>query len=200
MNNEIRENKSVGIKKRITAKRIALIGIFVALSYVVSFLEIPMPIFGASFLKLDFGNIFILLISFLLGPVEGIIVCFLKESLRLIGGTGAGELANFIMTTSFILLPSLAYQKNRNFKTVVWTLSVSIVIATLVSLLVNRIIIFPAFAALMEGTIWGLTVQEAFEAFWPAIAIFNLIKMLLISILTILLYKRLSNTLKRFNF
>lgn len=200
MNNETKVKSNVSFKKRITGKRVALIGIFVALSYVVSFLEIPMPIFGASFLKLDFGNIFILLISFLLGPIEGIIVCFLKESLRLIGGTGAGELANFIMTTSFILLPSIAYQKNRKFKTVVWTLSVSIVIATLVSLLVNRIIIFPAFAVLMGGNIWGLTVEQAFSAFWPAILIFNFIKVVIISIFTILLYKRLSNVLKRFNF
>ena len=70
------------LKRRFTAKRIAFMAVFVALAYAVSFLEIPMPLFGAEFLKLDFGNLFILLISFLLGPVEGVLVCLLKESLR----------------------------------------------------------------------------------------------------------------------
>ena len=41
------------LKKRFSTKRIALMAVFVALSYVVSFLEIPLPLFGASFLKLD---------------------------------------------------------------------------------------------------------------------------------------------------
>ena len=87
------------LKKRFSAKRLALMGIFVALSYVVSFLEIPMPLFGAEFLKLDFGNVFIVLISFLLGPVEGVLVCLLKEGLRCLTSSSmcAGELANFLM-------------------------------------------------------------------------------------------------------
>ena len=70
------------LKNRFSAKRIALMSVFVALSYAVSFLEIPLPLFGAEFLKLDFGNVFIVLISFLLGPMEGVLVCLLKEGLR----------------------------------------------------------------------------------------------------------------------
>ena len=188
------------LKKRVTAKRLALIAVFVALSYAVSFIEIPAPFFGASFLKLDFGNVFILLISFLLGPIEGVTVCLLKESLRLIGGTGAGELANFLVTSAFILLPSIAYQKNKTFKTVIITLIISIFIATGVSLLVNRVIVFPAFALVGGGTIFGMTVTEAFSKFWLGVLAFNFIKTLSISLLTLLLYKRLSNVLKKWKF
>ena len=118
--------KRFSLKERFTSKRIALMGVFVALSDAVSFLEIPLPLFGAEFLKLDFGNVFIVLISFLLGPVEGIIVCFLKESLRLIGSTsaGAGELANFLVTSSYLLLPSVLYQFRKNLKTVIISLKI----------------------------------------------------------------------------
>ena len=186
------------IKEKVTAKRIALIAVFVALSYVVSFLEIPMPLLGATFLKLDFGNVFILLISFLLGPVEGVIVCLLKESLRLIGGTGAGELANFIVTSVFLLLPSITYQYRKNLKTVIWTLSVSCIIASALSLLTNRFIVFPAYALVLGGSIFGMTVAEAFSAFWVAILIFNVIKTVAVALFTMLLYKRLSNFLKKY--
>ena len=185
------------LKTRLSAKRIALMAVFVALSYAVSWLEIPMPLFGASFLKLDFGNVFILLISFLLGPVEGVIVCLLKESLRLIGGTGAGELANFLVTSSYLLLPSILYQYRKSLKTVIFSLSIGCVIATSTALIANRFIVFPAFAAAGDGTIFGLTVQEAFSAFWLGLLLFNVIKTVSVGILTCLLYKRLSKFLKK---
>ena len=191
--------KKERLKKRFNAKRLAFMAVFVALSYAVSFLEIPLPLFGASFLKLDFGNVFIVLISFLLGPLEGVIVCLLKEALRCIGSSSmcAGELANFLMTSSYLLLPSICYQYKRTLKTVLITLSVSCVIATGVALLANRFIIFPTFAVLFGGSIFGMTVKEAFSAFWLAVLLFNLIKTVAVGVVTMLLYKRLSNFLKK---
>lgn len=187
------------LKKRFAAKRLALMGVFVALSYVVSFIEIPLPLFGAEFLKLDFGNVFITLIAFLLGPLEGILVCLLKESLRCIGSSSlcAGELANFIITGSYILLPSIMYQRRKNLKTVITTLTISCFIATCVALIVNRLLVFPAYAYLFGGNIFGMTVREAFAAFWLGILLFNCIKTIAVALCTMLLYKRLSNFLKR---
>lgn len=187
------------LKKRFTAKRLALMAVFAALSYVVSFLEIPLPLFGASFLKLDFGNVFILLMSFLLGPLEGVLVCLLKEGLRCITSSSlcAGELANFLIASSYLLLPAILYQYRRTLKTVVWTLSVSCLIATGTALIANRFIIFPVYSYLFGGSIFGMTVAEAFSAFWLAVLLFNLIKTVAVGVLTMLLYKRLSNFLKK---
>ncbi len=196
-----RENASfkLSFKKRFSAKRLAFMAVFTALAYAVSFLEIPLPLFGASFLKLDFGNVFIVLISFLLGPLEGVIVCLLKEGLRCITSSSlcAGELANFLITGAYLLLPSIVYQYKRTLKTVILTLSCSCLIATGVALLANRFIIFPTFALLYGGNIFGMSVQEAFSAFWLAVLLFNLIKTVAVGLLTMLLYKRLSNFLKK---
>ncbi len=198
------ENKGAGTsstqkKKAFSAKRLAFMAVFVALSYAVSLLEIPMPLFGASFLKLDFGNVFIMLISFLLGPLEGLIVCLLKEGLRCLTSSSmcAGELANFIITGSYLLLPSILYKRHRNLKTVLMSMSASCLLATGVALLANRFIIFPTFAFLYGGSIFGMTVKEAFSAFWVAVLLFNLIKTVLVGVLTVLLYKRLSNLMKK---
>lgn len=179
------------LKRRFTAKRIALMAIFVALAYTVSFWEIPMPILGASFLKLDFGSVFILLMSFLLGPIEGVLVCLLKEGLRCITSDTqyAGEIANFLITSAYLLLPSIFYQYRKSLGTVIVTISVSCLIATGVALFANRFIIFPYFFKGGAGAM--------FSEFWLALLIFNLIKTAAVAILTILLYKRLSNFLKK---
>ena len=192
-----REKPSV--RKRFSAKRLALMAVFVALSYAVSFLEIPLPLFGASFLKLDFGNVFIILIAFALGPVEGVVVCLLKESLRCLSSSSlcAGELANFIITTAYLLLPSILYQRRKTLKTVVVSLSLACLIATGMALLSNRLIIFPTYAVLFGGSIFGMTVSEAFSAFWIGVLLFNIIKTVSVGALTMLLYKRLSNFLKK---
>ena len=198
---EGKENKRTKgfFARRFTPKRVALMAVFVALSYAVSFLEIPMPLFGAEFLKLDFGNVFILLISFLLGPIEGILVCLLKESLRCLSSSSlcAGELANFLITTAYLLLPSILYKRRKTLKTVVVSLSLACVIATGAALLSNRVLIFPTYAVLFGGSIFGMTVSEAFKAFWVAILLFNLIKTVAVGLLSMLLYKRLSNFLKK---
>lgn len=88
-----KRSAGAAFKKMFSAKRIALMAIFTALSFVVSMLEFP--IFPqAEFLKLDFGNVFIMLIGFLLGPVEGMIVLVIKELLYIpVGGTGRGRTA-----------------------------------------------------------------------------------------------------------
>lgn len=191
-NAENQENKRKNIKRRFTPKRLALMAVFVALSYVVSLWSFSIfPTTPVFFLELDFGNVFILLISLLLGPVEGVIVCVLKEALRIpVGSTGGvGELANMLMTSSYILLPSIVYRYKKGIKTVIWTLVGACLIGTASALLINRFITFPLF--LKES---GVTV---FEKSFLLIAAFNLIKTFSIGILTFLLYKRLSIFLKK---
>jgi riboflavin transporter FmnP len=187
------------LKKRFSTKRIALMAIFVALAFTVSFWEIPLPLFGATFLKLDFGNVFITLIAFALGPIEGVLVCLMKEGLRCLTSSSmcAGELANFLITSAYVLLPAGLYQRKKTLKTVVITLGISCVIATGMALIANRFIIFPTYAYLFGGSIFGMTVLEAFAAFWLGVLLFNLIKTVLIGIVTLLLYKRLSKILKK---
>ena len=182
--------KKTALKKRFSAKRLAFMAVFVALSYAVSFLEIP--IFPTTpYLKLDFGNVFILLISFLLGPIEGIIVCVLKESLRMIGSSsgGVGELANVAATSAYILLPSVIYRFRKGLKAVIPALIGACFIGTAAALLTNRFITFPLYMGEGAAAVYR-------DVIWFLIA-FNIIKTSSIGLLTLLLYKRLSNFIKR---
>ena len=200
-NTSLNKNKGgmSALKKFFSARRLVFIAIFIALSYAVSFLEIPLPLFGASFLKLDFGNVFIVLVSFLLGPIEGILVCLCKEGLRCISSSSlcAGEIANFLTTSAYLLFPSILYRYKKGLKSVLISLLISGIFATGISLACNRFIIFPVYAYLFGGSIFGMTVQEAFSLFWIGILLFNFIKTTLVGVFTILLYKRLSTFIKK---
>ncbi|MBQ8447002.1 MAG: ECF transporter S component, partial [Clostridia bacterium] len=143
------------------------------------------------YLKLDFGNVFILLVSFLLGPVEGIIVCALKECLRMLGSSSGcvGELANMAATTAFILLPSIVYQFRKGLRWVIPCLIAACFIGTGAALITNRFITFPLYMGVAAASVFN-------DVFWFIVA-FNMIKTASIGLLTVLLYKRLSNFLKK---
>ncbi len=185
------ENRRKGsLGKKFTAKRLAVMAVFVALAYAISFLEIPLfP--AAPFLKLDFGNVFILLVAFLLGPIEGVAVCLLKEGLRMLspGATVVGELANALITSAYLVLPAVLYRFHKGLKGVIFSLGGGCLLGTGAALLANRFINFPLYM--------GAGAAEAFaQLFWWIVA-FNLIKTAAISVLTVLLYKRLSNFFKK---
>ena len=90
------------MKKVFTTKNISGMAVFSALSFVIYLLEIP--IFAgtpASFLELDFSNVFVMLAGFMYGPVPAIIITAVKEAIHISVGTtgGVGELANFLITS-----------------------------------------------------------------------------------------------------
>ena len=116
--------------------------------------------------------------------------CVLKETLRIFAGStgGVGELANMLMTSAYILLPSIVYQYKKGMKPVAISLALACPIGTVVALLVNRFITFPLFLGEAGA-------QVFMEGFWLIVA-FNLIKTVAIGVVTFLLYKRLSNFLK----
>lgn len=178
------------IRQFFTAKRIATMAIFTALAFVVSLFDFPLfP--QASFLKLDFGNVFIMLIGFLFGPVEGVIVCVIKELIHIPVGTtgGVGEFANILMGISYIIIPSTVYRFRKKFWVVIPSLIAGIILMTCMALVCNRYITFPLYM--------GVGAESAFKSFWTIIIYFNLSKGAIISVIVCLLYKTLSRLLKK---
>ena len=70
------------LKSHLSATNIAYMALFTALAFSVTFLEFPIfP--AASFLKLDFANVFFMIEGFIFGPIEAIISIAAKELLCL---------------------------------------------------------------------------------------------------------------------
>ena len=178
-------------KKYFSASAIAKIAMFAALAFAVSYLEFPIfP--AASFLQMDFSCVFVLLGGFMFGPAAAVIISGVKECLRLFttGTGGVGELANFIVTFSFVIVPTLVYRFRKGLPVVILTLAVGCFLQVGVSLLANRYINFPFFMG--EGA------AENFSRLWWYVLLFNLIKSVAISLVTVLLYKRISWLLNKF--
>ncbi len=180
-----------------TTKKLVTTAVFSALAYVVSFLEFP--IFPAApFLKLDFSCVFLLLIGFMFGAGYGVgatavkeFICFLTKS----STGGVGEIANFIIISCFILLPCIIYRYRKGIGTVIWSLGVACVVQVGVSLLVNRFVNFPLYMGepLFVG---GEISLGLFNNLWSFVLLFNLIKSVAISVVTVLLYKRIYGLIK----
>ncbi|MBO7149434.1 MAG: ECF transporter S component [Clostridia bacterium] len=185
MDREINNKNSVSNTKKLVGT-----AVFSALAYVVSMLEFP--IFPATpFLKLDFSAVFLMLAGFIFGAVYGISACAVKELVCFITKSstgGVGELANFIVIGAYILIPTLIYRYRKGIKVVVITLIVACIVQVALSLLANRFITFPLYMG--EGA------KPFFDSVWQFVALFNLIKSVAVSIITILLYKRLSKFIK----
>ena len=186
------ENKTIS-----NTKKIVFTAMLSALSYGVSFLEFP--IFPAApFLKLDFSSVFILLVGFMFGPLYGVGACSIKELICFITKSstgGVGEIANFLVISAFILLPSVLYRYRKGLKIVVFSLVGACLIQVAVALLVNRFINFPLY---MGETLFvgGPISIGAFSNLWIFVLLFNLIKSVAVSIVTVLLYKRVSFLIK----
>ena len=187
--------------KVFSTKNIAGMAIFSAISFLIYLIEIP--IFAAtpvSFLKLDLSNVFVMIAGFLYGPIPAMIVSLVKESIHILVGTtgGVGEFANVIITAFYVLVPSIVYRKKKGLKIVIITLIIGCLLQSGVSLLVNRFINFPFFL----GSI-PFVPTETSDAFyfsvWYYILLFNLIKSVIISVLTILVYKKTSYLFKKIN-
>ena len=89
-----------------------------------------------------------------------------------------------------MIVPTLVYRYKKGLPTVVWTLAVGVVLQIGAALISNRFVNFPLFMG--EGA------AEMFAALWWYVVLFNLIKGVAVSLITLLLYKRISWLLDKF--
>lgn len=201
--NTSRKQKVVAaFKNYFTATRLAYLGIFSALSFALYFLEIPLMAWSPlSFLKLDFSNVFVLVSGFALGPVSAIIVCIVKELLHALVLTqtvGVGELANVLLTLPYVLVPTVIYKNRKGIKSVLISLILGSLAQVIVSVPVNWLLNFPFYLNLYSGTPW-IDGMAFYAQYWYFAVLFNVIKTVIISAVTLLIYKPLSRLIKRTN-
>lgn len=184
--------------KLLTTPNLARIAVLAAVASVLFLIEIPL---GMPFYKLDLSNIPVLIGAFSMGPVAGVLILGLKSLIGLThsSSAGVGELADFIMGLAMILPAGLIYQRNKTRRTALLGMLCGMICAVVISVFVNKWIMLPfymgAFHMSMEELVaaahWG-GVDSEWKLLLMITAPFNLIKGLVISLLTVMLYKRVS--------
>ena len=202
--------KKNGVKEKMfTTRKMAVTGMFSALSAVLMILEIPLW-FAPGFYKLDFSELPILIGSFAFGPMAGVMMEFLKILLKLcIKGTGTafvGELANFAVGCSFILPASGIYAFRKTKRSAVVACVCGTLVMTVFGTAFNAVYLLPVFAKMFlpmdqifamamavnpfvrEGSLTSLVIA--------CVAPLNLLKGTAVSVITMLIYKPLSPIIK----
>lgn len=180
-----------------------------AAAMVLMLFEFPLPFVAPMFYELDFSEVPVLVGAFALGPVAGIAIEFLKILLNLlINGTitaGVGELANFLVGVSFILPAELIYKHKKSKKTAVIGLVAGSLAMAVFAGFVNAFVLIPTYSRMlnipMEAIVdMGKAIFPAVDSLSKLVLLcvvpFNLIKAVLVSVITILIYKPLSPILK----
>ncbi len=184
------------MKTIFTAKNIAKMGIFTALSFMMTFFEFPIFPPPVNFLKLDFSNVFVLIGGFSLGPLAGVIILIAKEALCLLKTTTVvGQLANVLIGLFTILVPLIMYNRKRSFLNALIGLLIGGAVGAIMSLPINRFINFPAFTDSFPFVLTEYSIK-LFNDWWHYILIFNSIKVVSVIGLTLLLYKRVKWLIK----
>ena len=188
---------------RIRTRKIAVIGIFSAISGVLMFMELPLW-FAPGFYELDFSEVPVLICAFAYGPVAGVIAELCKILVKLfLKGTSTvfvGDLANFVVGCALILPASIIYHIKKSRKAALIGLGTGTVIMTIFGSVFNAIYLIPAFAKLFMpmdaligmGTAVNPSITSVGTLVMFAVVPFNLLKCVADSIITFLLYKPLS--------
>lgn len=189
-------------------RNIAFTGMFAAIAAVLMFLEFPLP-FAPSFYELDFSEVPVLIGTFALGPVSGMVIELIKILVKtVIKGThtaGVGEIANFVIGCSLCVPAGLIYKMRKTRKSAVIGMIAGTLTMTVVGCLVNVFVLLPAYAAAFQmpmdalvamGTAVNSSVTGLASFALLCVAPFNLFKGAVVSVLTLLLYKRISRLIK----
>ena len=195
-------------RKISSARRISILGICAALAAVLHILDFPLPFLAPDFYKLDFSELPVMLCGFYLGP-SAVVVCEgLKILLKLLmKGTSTafvGDFANFVIGCSLVLPAVIVYHTKKTKSSAIWGLALGTVILTVFGSAFNAVYLLPKFSQLygiplesivaMGGAING-GIHSVSTFVLLAVAPLNLIKGVTISVLTLLLYKRVARPL-----
>lgn len=184
-------------KSRLSVATMTRIAILAAAASILFLIEIPI----VAFYKLDLSNIPVLLGAFSMGPVPGVIILALKSAIGLLhsSSAGVGELADFVMGAALIIPASVIYHRNKSRKNAIIGMAIGTVCMVIVGVLMNKWVMLPfymgAFHMDMDGIIKAAGVAGV-DSEWKLLLLvtgpFNLLKGVVLSIVTALIYKPLS--------
>jgi len=197
-----------GLRKVSSTRRICIIAICSAIAAVLHMLDFPLPFLAPDFYKLDLSELPVMLCGFYLGPSAAVACEAVKILLKLLlKGTSTafvGDFANFVVGCSLVFPAAALYTLKKSRVSALWGLIAGTVILTIFGSAFNAVYLLPKFSALfglpleniiaMGNAING-SIHSVSTFVLLAVAPLNLIKGVGISVLTLLLYKKIARPL-----
>lgn len=202
--------------KYFSSTRIAVIAMFATIAGILYIFNFAMPFAFPSFLEFKFSDIPVLIGTFTLGPVSGVIIVVVEILIKLVfKGTSTvfvGELSDMVTSCVFAVLAGLIYGKKRTFKGALLGMAVGTVAEVTVAMLFNWLVLVPFYVQFFFHGSWEPLIKmmtplfpkctkETFFDFylWASVLPFNLLRCLVAVLVTLPVYKRISVLINRFN-
>lgn len=194
---------------RSSVRRLTMAAMMGAVAFVLMYFSFSVPVLSP-FADFDFSYLPELIGGFVLGPAGAVEIIVVKILLKLVfKGTSSmltGELQKFLLSCAYVLPAVLYYRKNRTKRGAMIGLVLGTVVGVIVAIITNVYIIFPFYIKLY-GMDWAAIIDmctavnplihdlPTMVAF--SIIPFNLISMTVISLIAMLVYKKISVPLKK---
>ena len=190
---------------RAATRMIVCVGMLAAISTILMLFEFPLPFLAPGFYELDFSEVPILIGAFALGPVAGTVVELIKNVLQALSTStgGIGELANFLMGASLVFTAGLIYKQKKTRKIAVVSCVAGSVAMGIMAAIMNYFVLLPMYQIFMP-------IDQVIASFAEVIPFIhtkldvvlysalpgNIFKGLIVSVITMLVYKRVSPAMK----
>ncbi|ATF11552.1 ECF transporter S component [Brevibacillus sp. HB1.2] len=181
-------------------QKLVTIPMLAAVAFILQYLEVPVPLMP-SFLKLDFSTLPALIGGLMYGPVAGVIIEVLKNTLHMLfkntDGLLIGELANVVAGSSFIFAAVYMQRLGQGKKGFLTGLALGTLLMTIVMAVANAYVLLPAYAVLYQMPIEQLLTMFNATSIWSlvlyGIVPFNLFKGVMISVVAYPIYVKLGS-------
>ena len=160
-------------------RQLVTMALMCAIGVLLSFVEFPL-LPGVTWLKYDASAMPAMVCGFAFGPAAGLAVGYVGA----IMADFSGAVMNILVVAGFILPAALVYRRSRTFKSGVIGLVLSAVAATVMAILGNLVI----------TPMWlGVPLDAVVAMILPILTPFNLAKAGINAVLTLIVYKSISN-------
>ena len=190
------------------ARRITIIAVCGAIAAVLHMMDFPLLFLAPEFYKLDFSELPVMLCGFYLGPSAAVFCEVIKIILKLMFKSTStafvGDFANFAVGCSLVLPAVIIYHTKKSKTSALWGCVAGTAVLTIFGSLFNAVYLLPKFSQLYGipldaiigmGSNINSGISNITSFVMLAVAPLNLIKGIMISVLTVLLYKRVARPL-----
>ena len=165
-------------------RQLVTMALMCAIGVLLSFVEFPL-LPGVTWLKYDASAMPAMVCGFAFGPAAGLAVGVVGAVIHgILMADFSGAVMNILVVAGFILPAALVYRRSRTFKSGVVGLVLSAITATVMAILGNLVI----------TPMWlGVPLDAGVAMILPILTPFNLIKAGINAVLTLIVYKSISN-------
>lgn len=167
-------------------RQLVTMAILVAVGVMISFIDIPL-IPGVDWLKYDPSSVAMLVGTFVYGPVAGAVIGVLIALIHWSSAGIWGVVMNVVAMLAMGIPAGLIYRQRKTRASAVVALSIASVVMVVVNLLAN-LVVTPIYTGMPTSAVVALIL--------PVLLPFNVIKAVLNSVITLLIYKSISRVVK----